>query len=379
MTNSGLCIGLNYGSDLAGSDVDASNMAGLAGHLGIDNVETLTDTNGSVVTRDDVLNSLRSMVENAEPGDNLLFSFSGMGGQMAGGDGEADGQNEYLAVSDGVVTDDEIRAILADLPAGVNCTMVMDAGHTGSIGDLDLSGAEIAGNVVCLSAAGDAANALMGDAMGSPFTNAVVNVMTSGEQAGVSWADAAALVDEELGNSEPTVVASANRAELLFQPAFGAAGEAASGQDAARDLVLDAVAEKAMVDADEEAEAEAEAEHDAAPTMPMPDPALAPAPEPAFDPVNSASLEDNETRIQLDLDGDGRVDVLGYHDHTTGDAGLLFRYGRLDPKFVDADMNGDGLVDQFHVGQDGRDLVPFGVNVAEYVDAQAASLGVYHM
>ncbi|KAI9172912.1 hypothetical protein H9P43_007043 [Blastocladiella emersonii ATCC 22665] len=398
MPNNALCVGMTYGSELAGSDVDAYNMAGLAGQLGIENVETLTDTHTSVVTPDDVLNSLRSMVDNAQPGDTLLFSFSGMGGQSPDATGaEADGQNEFLAVSDGVITDDEIRAILADLPADVNCTMVMDAGHTGTIGDLDLSGAEIAGNVVCLSSTNDAGTASLADAMGSPFTNAVVNVMTDSANSGVSWADAAALIDAELGNEEPTVVASANRTELLFEPVFGGAdlgngGEHdGHGRALARDVASEHDDPNVSDPADEAMERGATAADDL-----QGDVDISRGAEASEDPYNDYSANDDYSRgsvtaaddlqgdndfeareidptrtiVGVDTNGDGRIDVVAWTDHNTGISRLNVLEG---DRLQMADNNHDGLVDSNYTAGTDHVVIPAGMNIAAYVDAQQAA------
>ncbi|KAI9189001.1 hypothetical protein H9P43_000428 [Blastocladiella emersonii ATCC 22665] len=228
-------VGLDYNNTMPGCAADANNMADLAASMGIDNINTFTDAGGSAVTCNDVLGALRNMVNNAQPGDNLIFSFSGMAGQAADATGaEADGQNEFLQLSDGAITDDQIREILAGLPEGANLTMAFDASSSGTMADLDLSGCDIAGNVVTLSAAADGADAFSGDASGSPFTNALIRVMQQNE--GISFADAAAAIDAELGVSpdSPMTVASANRPELLFEPAFNSEPAAADDHDAAR-------------------------------------------------------------------------------------------------------------------------------------------------
>ncbi|KAI9172951.1 hypothetical protein H9P43_007082 [Blastocladiella emersonii ATCC 22665] len=393
MPNIALCVGMTYGSELAGSDVDAYNMAGLAGQLGIENVETLTDAYTSVVTRDDVLNSLRSMVDNAQPGDNLLFSFSGMGGQSPDATGaEADGQNEFLTVSDGAITDDEIRAILADLTADVNCTMVMDAGHTGTIGDLDLSGSDIAGNVVCLSSTNDAGTASLADAMGSPFTNAVVNVMTDSANSGVSWADAAALIDAELGNDEPTVVASANRTERTGGD--GARDVANEHDDAGAADPADEMVEVARDVADEHdndsgsadpADEMIEVSRDVAPTadeiharLDQHAAALDPHHGEMVDTsdfidksgeVRSSDGHWNVTMVGVDTNGDSKIDVLAWTDHDTGLSSLSLRDvgGSI---FHNADVNHDGLVDSNYTAGGSHVLIPAGMNIAAYVSAQ---------
>jgi hypothetical protein len=68
---------------------------------------------------------LNSLVSEAQPGDSLLFFFSGHGGQVPSDEEEADGMDECIFSTEmGQLTDDDLRAILENLPEGVKFTMI---------------------------------------------------------------------------------------------------------------------------------------------------------------------------------------------------------------------------------------------------------------
>ncbi|KAI9175241.1 hypothetical protein H9P43_006602 [Blastocladiella emersonii ATCC 22665] len=241
MPSAAICYGLCYPNTAVptpGCDVDAATMSGVAAGMGIEDIQTITDT-AAPVTREQVLGSLRELVAQAEPGDSLLFSFSGLGSQRTdtSGDEAGDGYDELLVTETGAVTDDEIRAVLASLPAGANLALVLDASNSESMADLDLGGTEIAGNVVVLAACA-ADRQAVGDAAGGRFTNALADVLAN--HPGISWGEAAARIDAADGSNDQVANVAANRAELLFEPAFApvqapatdADADAASGFDA---------------------------------------------------------------------------------------------------------------------------------------------------
>jgi len=114
-------------------------------------------------TRKNILNSMKWLVQDAKPGDNLLFFFAGHGGQSRDADGdEEDGQDEHIcpviqgqhpkfaAALEGSlereeaddllgrpISDDEIfEQMLKDLPEGVRLTTIFDACHSQTMADL---------------------------------------------------------------------------------------------------------------------------------------------------------------------------------------------------------------------------------------------------
>ncbi|ORZ32761.1 caspase domain-domain-containing protein [Catenaria anguillulae PL171] len=186
-----LCIGLTYpGSDspLPGCEVDAYNMTQLASNMGIpsESITALSDVNGTDVTKADILASLREMVDNAQPGDNLIMAFAGHGGQRASTEaGETDGLDELIFASDGPISDNEIYDILRDLPEGCNMNMVFDSCRSGTMVDLDF--ADLDANIVCVSAALESQNST-GDTSGGVFTNQLCEVLQANP--GIALADA---------------------------------------------------------------------------------------------------------------------------------------------------------------------------------------------
>ncbi|KAI9179013.1 Ca(2+)-dependent cysteine protease [Blastocladiella emersonii ATCC 22665] len=212
-----LCVGLNYcGTDaaLVGSATDAQNMATVAHGMGIEEVSTLTDTDGPV-SHADIVCALRQMVANAQPGDDLLFSFAGAG---------AAGEGNFIQASDGPVTEAEIRDILAALPEGAKFTMAVDSSASDVAADIDLSCINGAGSVVCIASGTTGEPASV--ECGSTFTSSLVSVL--GENPGITWSEAAALADPS-GNA----TVAATQTELIYSPAFSSDSVAADGVHAA--------------------------------------------------------------------------------------------------------------------------------------------------
>ncbi|CAE6970379.1 casB [Symbiodinium natans] len=114
-------------------------------------------------TRKNILSSMQWLVQDAKPGDSLLFFFAGHAGQSRDTDGdEQDGQDEHIcpviqaqhpkfaSAFDGSlekeeaddlvgrgISDDEIFGVmLKDLPEGVRLTTIFDACHSQTLADL---------------------------------------------------------------------------------------------------------------------------------------------------------------------------------------------------------------------------------------------------
>ena len=93
-------------------------------------------------TRENVINAMRWLTQDAAPGDVLFFAFSGHGAQVEDPGGiEEDGMNETILPVDwrtaGMITDDEMGALLVQtLPDGVRLTALMDSCHSGTGLDL---------------------------------------------------------------------------------------------------------------------------------------------------------------------------------------------------------------------------------------------------
>ena len=82
------------------------------------------------------------LVQGCQPGDSLVFHFSGHGSQLRNYTGdELDGFDETLCPMDyqtqGMILDDEINAtIVRPLPPGVKLHAIVDACHSGTVLDL---------------------------------------------------------------------------------------------------------------------------------------------------------------------------------------------------------------------------------------------------
>lgn len=82
------------------------------------------------------------LVQGCQPGDSLVFHYSGHGSRQRNYRGdEVDGYDETLCPLDfethGMIVDDEINAaIVRPLPYGVRLHAIIDACHSGTVLDL---------------------------------------------------------------------------------------------------------------------------------------------------------------------------------------------------------------------------------------------------
>jgi hypothetical protein len=145
MKKRSLCVGINGYSGLPGHGLngclnDARNLGNVLGAVyGFDQVKTLLDAKAS---RQGILDGLDWLCDCAQPGAELVFSFSGHGTQKADLDGdEPDRLDECLCPSDlcdsnwdrALITDDELSARFLRLPRGVHLTVIADCCHSGTI------------------------------------------------------------------------------------------------------------------------------------------------------------------------------------------------------------------------------------------------------
>lgn len=126
------------GSDLRGCVNDARDMGNTLVICGFPpaNIRLCTDRRA---TKANILDGLRRLIAGATAGDSLVFYYSGHGSQVADITGEeVDRQAEILCPHDinfaaGVyITDDELRGIMRQLPAGVNLEVLFDSCHSGT-------------------------------------------------------------------------------------------------------------------------------------------------------------------------------------------------------------------------------------------------------
>jgi hypothetical protein len=125
------------GPDLNGCVNDARDMANTLVICGFvpSQIRILTNQNA---TRANILNYLKSLVSTSVKGDSLVFYYSGHGTRVAniGADLEIDGLDEAICPHDyasaGVIRDDDFKAVLSKLKAGVNLEVVFDCCHSGT-------------------------------------------------------------------------------------------------------------------------------------------------------------------------------------------------------------------------------------------------------
>ena len=143
----GLVVGIDdYAgtvNDLAGAVNDAEDIAAALRAAGADDVILLTD---AAATKGRIAAAWAGLVARATPGDTIVFSYAGHGGQEpepAGRGGEADGLNEnfllggYTADGPGSlerIVDDEVFDWLTAADAkGVEVVFVADSCHSGTM------------------------------------------------------------------------------------------------------------------------------------------------------------------------------------------------------------------------------------------------------
>eukprot|EP01060_Flectonema_neradi_P039568 TRINITY_DN875_c0_g2_i1.p1 TRINITY_DN875_c0_g2~~TRINITY_DN875_c0_g2_i1.p1 ORF type:complete len:356 (+),score=74.18 TRINITY_DN875_c0_g2_i1:51-1118(+) len=150
-----LLVGINYVNHSQGvlsgcvnDVVSMKNYICSEGFMEDDTMRILVDEPGDFAiptdhpSKENIINSIRWLVEDAQPGDVLFFHYSGHGGQQRDTSGdEEDGMDETLIPEDynssGVITDDDLfRDLIMGIPVGVRLVCVMDCCHSGSILDL---------------------------------------------------------------------------------------------------------------------------------------------------------------------------------------------------------------------------------------------------
>lgn len=131
-----LHIGINNypgtANDLKGCVNDARNWKKL-----MEEQYKFNETNillNSKATVKNIKNRLKSMVSDSQPGDSLVFTFSGHGTSVKDtNEDETDGRDEALVLYDGLIIDDTIQKIMKTLPKGVNFTFISDSCHSGTV------------------------------------------------------------------------------------------------------------------------------------------------------------------------------------------------------------------------------------------------------
>jgi len=146
MTKKALLVGINDyapagagGPDLRGCVNDVKDFANTMAALGVVPItpaymRVITNRNA---TRANILAGLKWLLAGARDGDVRIFYYSGHGTYRVDVSGEeADKKDEAICPHDfataGLITDDELRGLLAGLPAGVNLDVFLDSCFSGT-------------------------------------------------------------------------------------------------------------------------------------------------------------------------------------------------------------------------------------------------------
>jgi hypothetical protein len=138
-----IIVGINKYSSLQGADLngcvnDANNMYNLLmTKFGFEvvNMTMLTDYNATKLS---IMRELEWLVSDLVPGDELVFSFSGHGSQVADLNGdEIDKLDETICTTDtdwnDPFTDDILASYFKRVPEDVNLTFICDSCHSGTV------------------------------------------------------------------------------------------------------------------------------------------------------------------------------------------------------------------------------------------------------
>ena len=129
-----LCVGINdypgTANDLQGCVNDALDWKDLLVRYGF-SVETLLN---SQAKRMKILEKLEEYCVYANDGDHIVFTYSGHGTQAVDmNTDEGDGYDEALYLYDGILIDDDIRAVLSNLNPDVTFTFISDSCFSGTV------------------------------------------------------------------------------------------------------------------------------------------------------------------------------------------------------------------------------------------------------
>lgn len=116
-----------------GVERDLDKMEDFLKNRGYNKIVKLFDKN-----KIEVNNTLTEIKSKIKPTENLLFYFSGHGGQLKDTNGDEilisddDTLDEFFFLKDNILVDDEISVFFKTLPKGVNIIQIMDACHSGT-------------------------------------------------------------------------------------------------------------------------------------------------------------------------------------------------------------------------------------------------------
>ncbi|MCA9316598.1 MAG: caspase family protein [Planctomycetes bacterium] len=90
---------------------------------------------GSEATIDQFAGAVQASIERMIPGDNLVITFAGHGVSLRQSGDDADGHDEAWCLVDGIVLDDDLGQMLAEVPEGCEVVVVSDTCFAAGIVD----------------------------------------------------------------------------------------------------------------------------------------------------------------------------------------------------------------------------------------------------
>ncbi|KAF3790594.1 Metacaspase-5 [Nymphaea thermarum] len=144
MVKKAVLVGINYPgtkAELKGCVNDVRRMQRcLVEHYGFDedDITILIDTDPSSKqpTGANIRQAITNLIRRARPGDVLFFHYSGHGTRLPAETGEEDdtGYDECIVPCDmNLITDDDFRSFVDELPEGCSLTIVSDSCHSGGL------------------------------------------------------------------------------------------------------------------------------------------------------------------------------------------------------------------------------------------------------
>lgn len=137
MKKRALLVGINYAgtsNSLKGCINDSNNMKAFLSARGFTEINQILEKDA---TTDGIKAGLEWLVADTQPGDVIVFHYSGHGSQLPS-DTEADGFEEIICPVDlnwldKVISDETLRSVFNKVPNGVNTTVILDCCHSGTM------------------------------------------------------------------------------------------------------------------------------------------------------------------------------------------------------------------------------------------------------
>ena len=129
-----ICVGINnypgLSNDLQGCVNDANDWSKL---LELNGFETRVILDGQA-TRNNLISAFEDLIAEASSDDVIVFTYSGHGTNVRDTSGdESDSYDEALYVYDGVLLDDELRAVIQKVKPGVHLVVIADSCFSGTV------------------------------------------------------------------------------------------------------------------------------------------------------------------------------------------------------------------------------------------------------